>query len=114
MKCPNIETLIALATGKGGSDVSDIVLHASECSACRQNLKIIHETMLASKWQNPQIAVAPAHEPEDNRCSVCGTSYKSKTSLRQVCMEKGCKATICFDCWNRLGIRKCPEHSKRK
>ena len=46
-------------------------------------------------------------------CSVCGTYYKSKASLKQTCTEKGCEAAICFDCWNRLGVRKCPDHSKR-
>ena len=47
-------------------------------------------------------------------CSVCGTYYKSKASLRQTCSEKGCEAAICFDCWNRLGVRKCPEHAKKQ
>ena len=47
-------------------------------------------------------------------CSVCGTHYKSKASLRQTCTEDGCEAVICFDCWNRQGIRKCPAHAKKK
>ena len=47
-------------------------------------------------------------------CSVCGTYYKSKASLKQTCSEKGCEAAICFDCWNRLGVRKCPEHAKKQ
>ena len=47
-------------------------------------------------------------------CSVCGTYYKSKASLKQTCTEKGCEAAICFDCWNRMGIRTCPEHTKKK
>ena len=47
-------------------------------------------------------------------CSVCGTYYKSKASLKQTCSEKGCEAAICFDCWNRLGIHTCPEHTKKK
>lgn len=46
-------------------------------------------------------------------CSVCGTHYKSRESLRQTCSAKGCEAQICFDCWNRLGVRKCPEHAER-
>ena len=44
-------------------------------------------------------------------CSVCGTFYKSKKSLEQVCTADGCEAVICFDCWNRLGIRTCPVHT---
>ena len=47
-------------------------------------------------------------------CSVCGTFYKSKKSLAQTCTAKGCEAPICFDCWNRLGIRKCTEHASTK
>lgn len=46
-------------------------------------------------------------------CSVCGTFYKSKKSLEQTCSEDGCEAAICFDCWNRLGVRKCPAHSPK-
>lgn len=46
-------------------------------------------------------------------CSVCGTFYKSKKSLEQTCTEEGCTEPICFDCWNRLGIRKCPKHSSK-
>jgi len=45
-------------------------------------------------------------------CSVCGTVYKSSDSLKQVCVAEGCEEPICFDCWTRLGIRKCPKHTK--
>ncbi len=44
-------------------------------------------------------------------CSVCGTFYKSRKSLEQTCTEDGCEEPICFDCWNRLGVRKCSKHS---
>lgn len=47
-------------------------------------------------------------------CSVCGTFYKSKKSLAQTCTEAGCEEPICFDCWNRLGIRKCQKHVTKK
>ena len=47
-------------------------------------------------------------------CSVCGVFYKSKTSLVQTCTADGCEEAICFDCWNRRGIRTCPAHSSRK
>ncbi len=47
-------------------------------------------------------------------CSVCGTFYKSKKSLEQTCSAEGCDAAICFDCWNRQGIRTCPAHSSNK
>jgi len=47
-------------------------------------------------------------------CSVCGTFYKSKKSLAQTCTAKGCEEPICFDCWNRLGVRKCAEHASNK
>ena len=43
-------------------------------------------------------------------CSVCGTRYRGKDSLRNGCTEDGCGAPICFDCWTRLGVRKCREH----
>ena len=46
-------------------------------------------------------------------CSVCGTFYRSRKSLEQTCTEDGCEAAICFDCWNRLGVRKCPAHSPK-
>lgn len=51
MKCPDIETLISYATSPDGCD--DIANHILECSECRKNLEIIHETMLAEKWANP-------------------------------------------------------------
>ena len=47
-------------------------------------------------------------------CSVCGTFYKSKKSLAQTCAADGCEEAICFDCWNRLGVRKCLKHTKSK
>ncbi len=47
-------------------------------------------------------------------CSVCGTFYKSKKSLAQTCTADGCEEAICFDCWNRLGVRKCLKHTKSK
>ena len=47
-------------------------------------------------------------------CSVCGTVYKSRESLRQSCTTDGCEEPICFDCWNRLGIRKCSKHTSKK
>lgn len=43
-------------------------------------------------------------------CSVCGTFYRSKASLVNVCTAEGCEAPICFDCWTRLGIRRCKKH----
>ena len=46
-------------------------------------------------------------------CSVCGTFYRSKGSLEQSCTENGCGKAICFDCWTRKGVRKCPAHSKK-
>ena len=46
-------------------------------------------------------------------CSFCGTFYKSKKSLAQTCTADGCEEPICFDCWNRLGIRKCSKHGKK-
>ena len=46
-------------------------------------------------------------------CSVCGTFYRSKKSLEQKCSEAGCEEVICFDCWNRLGVRKCPAHAAK-
>lgn len=45
-------------------------------------------------------------------CSVCGTMYKTRDSLKQTCTEPDCDEPICFDCWTRLGIRKCAQHSK--
>jgi len=47
-------------------------------------------------------------------CSVCGTFYKSRNSLVQTCTADGCEEAICFDCWNRLGIRTCPKHSSKQ
>ena len=47
-------------------------------------------------------------------CSVCGVFYKSKTSLEQTCSAEGCEEVICFDCWNRRGVRTCPAHSSKK
>jgi len=44
-------------------------------------------------------------------CSVCGTFYRSRETLRQTCTQDGCEEPICFDCWTRLGVRKCKKHS---
>lgn len=46
-------------------------------------------------------------------CSVCGTFYRSRKSLAQTCTADGCEEPICFDCWNRLGIRKCSKHGRK-
>lgn len=48
---------------------------------------------------------------EGGTCSVCGTFYRSRESLKQVCQHEGCEARICFDCWTRLGVRTCREHA---
>lgn len=47
-------------------------------------------------------------------CSVCGTYYKSRGSLAQTCEAEGCEEPICFDCWTRLGVRRCPKHAEAK
>ena len=47
-------------------------------------------------------------------CSVCGTVYKAAGSLKQQFTADGCEAPICFDCWNRRGVRTCPEHAIEK
>ena len=47
-------------------------------------------------------------------CSVCGTYYKTRDSLKNVCTADGCEEPICFDCWTRLGVRRCAKHSSRK
>ena len=46
-------------------------------------------------------------------CSVCGTHYRSRGSLRHVCSADGCEEPICFDCWARLGVRACPKHAEK-
>ena len=43
-------------------------------------------------------------------CSVCGTFYRTHDSLKNLCTEKDCGEPICFDCWTRLGVRKCKAH----
>ena len=47
-------------------------------------------------------------------CSACGTFYKTRDSLKNVCTAEGCEEPICFDCWTRLGIRRCTKHSNKK
>lgn len=47
-------------------------------------------------------------------CSVCGTFYRTRESLRQTCTAEDCDEPICFDCWTRLGVRHCKKHSKGK
>ncbi len=46
-------------------------------------------------------------------CSVCGTYYRGKDSLKNQCTASGCEEPICFDCWTRLGVRRCLEHAKK-
>ena len=57
MECPDIERLISFAlASRGGSGDDDIAGHLLECPACRAALEIVHETMLAEKWRNPESA----------------------------------------------------------
>lgn len=44
-------------------------------------------------------------------CSVCGTRYRTAGSLKHRCEAEGCVEKICFDCWTRRGVRRCPEHA---
>jgi excisionase family DNA binding protein len=41
-------------------------------------------------------------------CSVCGSRYHSRLSLKHECAE--CGEPICLDCWNRKKARRCPAH----
>ena len=57
MDCPDIEQLISYAlASRGGSGDDDIAGHLLECPACRAALELVHETMLAEKWRNPEPA----------------------------------------------------------
>jgi len=47
-------------------------------------------------------------------CSVCGTFYRTQDSLKNICTADGCAEPICFDCWMRLGVRKCKKHGDEK
>ena len=47
-------------------------------------------------------------------CSVCGTFYRTQDSLKNLCTADGCTEPICFDCWTRLGVRKCKKHGDGK
>ena len=47
-------------------------------------------------------------------CSVCGTFYRTQDSLKNFCTADGCTEPICFDCWTRLGVRKCKKHGDAK
>jgi excisionase family DNA binding protein len=42
-------------------------------------------------------------------CSVCGTTYHSRLSLKNTCSE--CGEPICVDCWTRRKVRACPAHA---
>lgn len=53
------------------------------------------------------------HTASGGVCSVCGTFYRSVTSLTQKCEADGCEEAICFDCWNRRGVRTCPVHAPK-
>lgn len=44
-------------------------------------------------------------------CEVCGTNYRSAESVKQACEE--CGAPICFDCWQRDGVRLCKACEKQ-
>ena len=47
-------------------------------------------------------------------CSVCGTYYRTQDSLKNICTAEGCEEPISFDCWTRLGIRRCAKHAEAK
>ena len=51
---------------------------------------------------------------QGGECSVCGTLYKTRESLKQTCQAEGCEEPICFDCWTRLGVRYCNKHKSKK
>lgn len=51
---------------------------------------------------------------EGGTCSVCGTFYRSRSSLVHVCEQEGCEAAICFDCWTRRNVHLCLEHGGTK
>lgn len=51
---------------------------------------------------------------QGGECSVCGTFYKTRESLKQTCQAEGCEEPICFDCWTRLGVRYCSKHQPKK
>lgn len=65
MDCPDIERLISFAlASRGGSGDDGIAGHLLECPACRAALEIVHETMLAEKWRNPEPAYQSVAEAE--------------------------------------------------
>ena len=45
-------------------------------------------------------------------CSICGTQYDSRLSLKHACLE--CGGPICVDCWSRNKVRICPQHDNAK
>jgi excisionase family DNA binding protein len=45
-------------------------------------------------------------------CSVCGTTYQSRQSLVQHCLE--CDELICSDCWGRRKVRHCRQHTPKE
>jgi len=42
-------------------------------------------------------------------CANCGRRYSSRLSFAGECAD--CGAAICRDCWERVGVRKCAEHT---
>ena len=65
MGCPGIERLISFAlASRGGSGDDDIASHLLECPTCRAALEIVHETMLAEKWRNPEPAYQTIRDSE--------------------------------------------------
>lgn len=57
MDCPDIERLISFAlASRGGSGDDYIDSHLLKCPTCRATLEIVHETILAEKWNNPKTA----------------------------------------------------------
>lgn len=49
-------------------------------------------------------------QPTGGICSICGTRYDSRLSLKHACTE--CGGLICVDCWSRKKVRICPHHDK--
>jgi excisionase family DNA binding protein len=41
-------------------------------------------------------------------CMVCGSTYHSRLSLKNSCIE--CGEPICVDCWSRKKTHSCPAH----
>lgn len=103
MSCPDIETLISFALSSNEGGYEEIAEHVLHCDECKRNLEIIHETMLAKKWDVP---------PDENKSDEPGREKTAKSD-QDVASNQDSRIQECLkiadkDMRDRFGVMSIP------